>query len=81
MMMMQEAQKLIIRKGDNHHHPMSCDTSSGGYFVCENVRSLLSGNQRTGLVMIVRCGWNYAPLQTLNVLSTDFVIQHVSHLV
>ena len=44
-----EAREGDLRKetGDKMvSHPISWDTSSGGYFVCENVRSLAIGNQR-----------------------------------
>lgn len=42
---------------------MSCDTSSGGYFVCENVRSLKSGNQRVlSFLVIVQLRAAHSPL-------------------
>lgn len=55
---------------------MSCVTSYGGYFVCENVSSL-----RVALARAQQCTTCGAPFQRLNVFSTDFVVQDVSDLV
>lgn len=57
-------------------HPINCETSSGGYFVWENVSSLGRGKTDIEAIVIVD-----TPLQTLNILATDFVVQDVGDLI
>lgn len=58
-------------------YPINCETSSGGYFVWENVRSLLDRK-----ISFTRKRENkQLPFQTLDVFPTDFVVQDMCNLV
>lgn len=58
-------------------YPINCEISAGGYFVCANVSSL-SFRVRTPY----ENGEDHnLPLQTLDILATDFVVEYVSHLI
>ena len=50
----------------------------GGYFVCENVRSL-EINVRNAF--IYKIGVSGSPLKTLNVLAADLVVENMSYLI
>lgn len=69
--------QMNIQQNNTQNYPISCDTSSGGYFVCENVSNLLNSQ----FVFMLQDNINNTPFQTLNILSTNFVVQHMRDLV
>jgi hypothetical protein len=59
-------------------YPINCEISAGGYFVCENVRSLQINVRNAFIYKINVLG---SPLKTLNVLAADLVVENMSYLV
>jgi hypothetical protein len=59
-------------------YPINCEISAGGYFVCENVRSLERNLRNEFIYIIVVLG---SPLKTLDVLAADLVVEDMSYLV
>lgn len=56
---------------------MSWVRSEGGYLVCEKVNSLLSCSAKN----IVSDSTEDTPFKTLDVFSTNFVVQYMRHLI
>lgn len=70
-----------FKRPGGYNYPISCETSSGGYLVWENVKSLQAKSIINMWQEIYSIYKRDAPFQTLNIFPANFIVQYVGDLV